>query len=100
MQIKRKATFNSKATYLLIGLAAFLLASCSASKDYVYVKTYDGKKSKYYTDDANHPWEYVQPNPFVSCKIPSLVTSPVVNTTPVVNNVNNNTPSSLVVKNN
>jgi hypothetical protein len=69
MQIKRTAKLNSKGTFLLIVMAAFLLASCSASKDYIIVKTYDGKKTKYYTENPDHPWQYAQPNPFISCKV-------------------------------
>jgi hypothetical protein len=67
MQINTNSLFSKKNIAVAV-LLAVVLSSCSASKDYVIVKTYDGKKEKYFTDDVNHPWQYDQPNPFLSCK--------------------------------
>jgi len=71
MQTKTNSLFSKKNIALAV-LLAIVFSSCSMSKDYITVQTYDGKKTKYYTENPNHPWQYAQPDPFVSCKIPSV----------------------------
>jgi len=72
MQIKTNSLFSKKNSALAV-LLAIVFSSCSMSKNYITVQTYDGKKEKYYTENPDHPWQYAQPDPFKSCKIPSVV---------------------------
>jgi hypothetical protein len=68
MRINKTSSLISKKNALLVVLLAIVFSSCSMSKDYIIVRTYDGKKEKYYTDNLEHPWKYNQPNPYLSCK--------------------------------
>jgi hypothetical protein len=72
MQLNNTHSLFSKKNIALAVLLAIVFSSCTMSKDYITVQTYDGKKEKYYTENPNHPWQYTQPNPFTSCKIPSV----------------------------